>query len=188
MILRARRIQLFRRALFLSAGIVAAAPSPLLRADPLVIGDSRQLFLDHYLIEQMDNVRLQLAQPHRAEVSVKFDQPWEHSVNYATVIKNGPLYQLYYRGIKPHQPGETDADDEVTCYAESPDGIHWTKPALRLVAYETQAETNIILGADRDLRISHNFGPWLDTPRSTRRSAGSSTTTAPSFRRRKRCA
>ena len=57
--------------------------------------------------------------------------------------------------------GEFDSASEVTCYAESRDGIHWTKPRLGLHAFHGSRDNNIILAPD-PRRISHNFAPFLD--------------------------
>jgi hypothetical protein len=36
-------------------------------------------------------------------------------------------------------------DDSRMCYAESPDGIHWTKPELNLVAFRGSKKNNILI-------------------------------------------
>jgi len=131
-------------------------------AAPLPLGDRLELLVDRFLIERLDGVQLQLATPRRAEAVLRFDQPWENGVNYATVIHDGPLYRLYYRGIAPAADGELGAAGEVTCYAESRDGIAWTKPALGLHPWRDRADTNIILGPDPVHRVTHNFAPFLD--------------------------
>lgn len=131
-------------------------------AAPLAIGDRRELLVDRWLIERLDGVQLQLAQPRRAENVLRFDEPWEHAVNYASVIKDGPLYRLYYRGIAPAADGTLGAAGEVTCYAESRDGIAWTKPALGLHPFRERRDTNILLGPDPEHRVTHNFAPYLD--------------------------
>src|SRR5690606_41276915 len=60
---------------------------------------------------------------------LNFDKPWEGNCSgYCTIIKDGDLYRMYYRGIR--EAGKDGNDNEVTCYAESTDGIHWTKPSL----------------------------------------------------------
>ena len=41
------------------------------------IGSRRELFVDHYLIERMEGVRLVLHHPQPAEVAMRFDRPWE---------------------------------------------------------------------------------------------------------------
>src|SRR5437667_12731320 len=57
-----------------------------------------------------------------------------------TIIHDGARYRLYYRGL-PTAKRELVADT-VTCYAESSDGVHWTKPELGIVS-EHQASGSV---------------------------------------------
>jgi hypothetical protein len=120
------------------------------------IGSRRELFVDRHLIESMKGVRLVLHEPRRAEIVLKLDAPWEGpTCAYFTVFQDGPLYRMYYRG-------RSVGSDEITCYAESKDGIHWTKPELGLIEYEGSTKNNIILkGPGR--KGTHNFTPFKDT-------------------------
>lgn len=147
-----------RRAGLLGGAILALR----MAAAPLPIGDRLELMVDHYLIERMDGVRLELAHPQRAEIVLSFDQPWERAVNYATVLQDGSVYRLYYRGVMAGPGGDLGPAGEVTCYAESADGVHWRKPVLGLVAYQDRHDTNIILGPDPEHRTTHNFAPFID--------------------------
>ena len=84
------------------------------------------------------------------------DKPWEGPDSaYFTVFQDGPLVRLYYRGIVP--AGDTSAG-QVTCYAESTDGIHFTRPNLGLVEFQGSKENNIIY---RGIE-AHNFAPFRD--------------------------
>jgi hypothetical protein len=47
----------------------------------------------------------------------------------------------------------------VTCYAESPDGIHWTKPELGITTVNGSKHNNVILA---DPAFSSDFSPFLD--------------------------
>jgi hypothetical protein len=149
--------KLFCSALFLLTSLAG----PIAWAAPIDLGDRRELFVDSFLIEKMEHARLQLAQPRRAEVVLRFDQPWEYASGFVTVIKDGDLYRIYYRGGRKGADGKYDEDGEATCYAESRDGITWTKPKLGLHAFPGHPDTNIILAAG-DHRVSHNFSPILD--------------------------
>ncbi len=132
-----------------------------LAAQPAIdIGSRRELFLDRLLIDRLSGVELRLQQPIEKEISLTFSQPWEGPfVNYATVIHDGGLYRLYYRGVvTPATEGRQGVN--VTCYAESSDGIHWTRPDLGLVEVSGSRKNNVIL-SDPDYSI--NFSPVLDT-------------------------
>jgi hypothetical protein len=50
---------------------------------------------------------------------------------------------------------------EVTCVAESNDGLRWTKPKLGLFEVRGTKENNVVLAGDPP--FSHNFSPFLDT-------------------------
>jgi hypothetical protein len=115
-----------------------------------------ELFVDRTLIDRMSGVELRLNHPIDAGSVLKFDQPWDGRYSaYFTVLKDGLKYLLYYRG-KPNATPD-GADDESTCYAESPDGIRWTKPDLGLYGHN-----NVIL--DKSVApVPHNFSPFLDT-------------------------
>ena len=121
----------------------------------LDIGGRRELFVDRFLIERLENARLVLHAPHDAGEVLKLDEPWEGPFcGYFTIIKDGGTYRLYYRG-RPR----SEKPREVTCYAESKDGIKFRKPRLGLFEVEGTKDNNIIL-ADQG-GVQHNFCPFL---------------------------
>lgn len=122
---------------------------------PTAIGSRLELFVDDYLLEEMDGVRQQLHSPQPQDISIVFDEPWEgDGSNYVTVFWDDELdlYRMYYRGLAI---GET----EHTCYAESEDGIHWEKPSLGLVEHDGSTDNNIVFEQSPD---SHNLVPFKD--------------------------
>ncbi|MCB1120598.1 MAG: exo-alpha-sialidase [Verrucomicrobiae bacterium] len=122
------------------------------------IGTRRELFVDHFLLQSLNNTRLQLHHPKREGVAFPFDKPWEGPWSaYPTVIKDGGLYRMYYRGL----PNVGDDVRAYTCYAESRDGISWTKPDMGLYEVMGTRNNNVVL-AEEDM-WSHNFSPFLDT-------------------------
>ena len=124
------------------------------------IGDRRELLVDHYLIDKLDNVRLVLNRPRDEGIAVKFDNPWEGLFcGYCTMIKDGDLYRVYYRG-RPKVGADGDPN-EVYCYAESKDGIHWTKPDLGLYEIMGTKKNNVVFANAAPL--THNFSPLLDS-------------------------
>ena len=126
---------------------------------PLNLGSDRELFVDHYLIDKLDNTRLVLHHPHDEGEVLKFDKPWEGPFcGYVTVIKDGELYRLYYRGLLS---AKYEVGKKVfTCYAESHDGIHWKKPNLRLFKVHGTWNNNVILAGETE--ATHNFSPFVD--------------------------
>jgi hypothetical protein len=66
---------------------------------------------------------------------------------------------MYYRGLP--KAGQDGSTNEVTCTAESADGIAWTKPALGLFEVAGTRSNNVVLAGNAP--FSHNFAPFLDT-------------------------
>ncbi|MFO0947473.1 MAG: hypothetical protein U1D30_16375 [Planctomycetota bacterium] len=124
------------------------------------IGSRLEPLVDRYLIAELRGVEHVSARPIDAGIAVPFDQPWEGAFcGYCTVIKDGPLYRLYYRGLP--KAGRDGSNTETTCYAESKDGKTFTKPKLGLFEVMGSKENNVIL-ADA-APFSHNFSPFLDS-------------------------
>ena len=124
------------------------------------IGTRRELFVDHFLIDQLDQAGLRLHEPVAGGVAIKLDRPWEGPANSGIrVLAHRGRYLLYYRAMTVNQ-----GDDRgVLCVAVSDDGITWTKPALGLVASAGCRETNIIATDDGKAVFQYNGAPWLDT-------------------------
>lgn len=139
-------------ALIFAAGSSAAAD------EPIAIGTRLEPFVDDFLIESMDGVSLELQHPIPREQSIVFDAPWEGNTScYVTVMHDGPLYRMYYRASNFDLITKESSGQRV-CYAESVDGIHWSKPDLGLFEYDGSTANNIIwtgVGV-------HNFVPFKD--------------------------
>lgn len=120
----------------------------------LDIGSRRELFVDHFLIDRLEGTRLELHHPQLAEGAFKLDRPWEGVYcGYTTVFQDEDRYRMYYLGYPVDPPGN------YTCYAESTDGIEWTRPDLGLVEFQGSKSNNILLAG---LPECHNFSPFLD--------------------------
>jgi hypothetical protein len=123
------------------------------------IGSRLELFVDDFLIDQMDGPNLLLHPPVPREVAIVFDKPWEGNTSgYVTVFQDGNVYRMYYRGSNYDAKAKTYGP-QVVCYAESRDGIRWLKPDLGLVEFNGSKKNNILwtgLG-------THNFTPLLDS-------------------------
>ena len=130
-------------------------------ANVLEIGSRRELFVDDFLIERLDGARRVLHHPTPREVSLVRDQPWEGNVSgYTTLFQDGDLYRMYYRGTHTiYTEGKvTSPHRELVCYAESQDGIRWSRPELGLIEFDGSTKNNIIW----DGVGSHNFTPFKD--------------------------
>lgn len=128
--------------------------------DILNIGSRLELFVDQFIIDTLLGTTLKLHHPIDQGVVLKFDNPWEGPFSgYVTVIQNKEKLQLYYRGLA--SAGKDGRSDENTCYAESEDGIYWTKPNLGLIEFNNTKDNNIILA--NAAPVTHNFSPFLDS-------------------------
>jgi len=118
---------------------------------PEYVGGRLELFVDDYLIESMGGAAsLELHQPMRREIVFKTDAPWEgNAAAYQSVFKDGDIYRLYYHGVHYRHSGEPAQAREDhpwnLCYAESTDGINWTRPELGLFEFNGSKANNIIV-------------------------------------------
>lgn len=124
------------------------------------IGSRRELFLDDHVLESLEGAERRLHHPVAREVVLRADEPWEGNVcAYFTVFPDGKIFRMYYRGLQIDPSSGKRAHEEVVCYAESDDGIHWRKPRLGLVEFDGSKENNIVW----DGLGSHDFTPFRDT-------------------------
>lgn len=126
---------------------------------PIILRNQRELFVDDYLIDTRSNLELRLGTPVSAGKALQFTEPWEGQFcTYVSVVNAGDRFQLYYRGLAGY---EGKGDQQVTCYAESQDGIHWMKPKLNLFKVNGTLENNVVLG-DNPQRSTHNLAVLYD--------------------------
>ena len=115
----------------------------------LDIGSRRELFVDYHLIGQLRGTRLKLHVPRPGGVAISYEKPWEDwNSFYTTILKDDETYRMYYRCGLGRQ--------SYTCYAESRDGIRWTRPSLGLIEIQGSRENNVILDSGRQ------FCPFID--------------------------
>lgn len=123
------------------------------------IGSRLEPIVDRFLIDTLDGAALRLQTPLPGEKVLALDRPWEgRFCGYTTVIEDSGHYRMYYRGLP--RAGKDGSDLETTCYAESRDGVHWTRPSLGIHEVCGTLENNVILAGQAP--FSHNFAPFLD--------------------------
>jgi len=129
---------------------------------PINIGNRRELFWDEYLIDSAQTTaQLSLHQPREREVVIDHDQPWEgDGCDFHNIVKDDGLYRMYYLGWWTKEPGGTTHSPIKVCYAESTDGLTWTKPELGLREFAGSKANNIIL--DNDDAVFDNFSVFKD--------------------------
>lgn len=146
----------------ISSAVLLLASDAVCAAEPIDIGTRRELFVDEHLIAEMKGgARLRLHRPVETDDVFVHDTPWEgNRTMYYTIFPDGDIYRMYYRGSQIDLTGGNYAIPyNVTCYAESRDGIHWTRPDLGLVEFRGSKRNNIILSGE----ICHAFVPFKDT-------------------------
>jgi hypothetical protein len=128
------------------------------------IGSRLELFVDDWLVDRLDGAERVLHSPVPQDVALVCDAPWEgNSSKQVTVFEDGGLYRMYYRGSQvDYTPGEMTNHHQVTCYAESADGIDWVKPDLGLFEVAGTRDNNVILTPEVAGDATHNFSPMLD--------------------------
>jgi len=140
-------------------------------AAPVDVGTRRELFVDDFLIDTRAGLELRLQQPVPREVAIVHDAPWEGTgCGYHTVFRDGDLFRMYYLAT---QLTSEDGARMVkrpekwagVCYAESRDGIRWTKPDLGLVDFRGSKRNNIVWTSER----ADNFSVFKDPNPACRR-------------------
>ena len=96
--------------------------------EALEIGSRRQLFLDDHIIDRIEGLKRTMHQPVKRGAVIKPDQEWETSLQTRCAPAwddNRKLFKLWMI-TSTNIPGFAG-----TSYAESKDGVNWTKPILR---------------------------------------------------------
>jgi len=131
-------------------------------AEPIEIENRLELFADDFLIESIsEQVTRRVHQPEPKDVVFTADASWEGNTSgYYTVFRDGDMVKMIYRGWA-HQPDKIvkQLHREFACYAESKDGLTFTKPELGLHEWEGSKANNIIL----DDNSTHNFAAFKDS-------------------------
>ncbi len=102
--------------------------------DTIDVGTRRELFVDHYLIEEMDGqAELRMHAPKREEVVFQVEGVMENACSgvYNVLVESEGKYLLYYRGHYPIANEAGDASQQQTAHvAISEDGLHFSRPEL----------------------------------------------------------
>ena len=73
--------------------------SAVLAQAPVDVGLRRELFVDDALIEKLGGLRRELQHPVPQQIAIEHNSPWEGAGSaYHSLIRDGELYRLYYRG------------------------------------------------------------------------------------------
>ena len=97
-------------------------------------------------------IRISVEKGVKMEPWLSSDQPWERNVGFLTVMQDEGLYRCWYNARLARQSQSLTSQGErlmelkgsVLCYAESNDGLRWTKPSKRGYAFNGSRENNIV--------------------------------------------
>lgn len=130
------------------------------------------LHADEYFDETMATTLFafdQVSIPHTRNLSLKMRSPERHPGNpvlprgavgapdamgvqfYGSVIREGDKYRLWYVAFDDDAENKVASSRWRAAYAESSDGVNWTKPDLGLVDYAGSKNNNL---------LSMGGGPW----------------------------
>jgi hypothetical protein len=91
-----------------------------------------------------------------------------HAILYGTVFKDGDTFRMWYLGMiqTETEKGQAPGWWRPMCYAESKDGVNWTKPELGLVEFNGHRKNNICLieGSVHSMTLINDFLSVLYEP------------------------
>ena len=108
------------------------------------VGAQKRLTWDDSLLDKADGIRFEMHQPRRTgEKNLIGDKPWEswQIGGMSSLLHENGKFRLWY-GVSH---GIRHGEEYAVAYAESQDGIHWTKPELGLVEYAGSKKNNLVV-------------------------------------------
>jgi len=130
---------------------VAALPAPPAedRISGPPAGPWRRLFLDAMVVERQEGLSrvFHAAEKHSGNPVLRHDRPWEGAATrggpylYGTVMWDQGKLRMWYH---------CQSGGYANCYAESKDGLSWTKPNLGLIPFRGSTENNLFLTVCQD--------------------------------------
>src|SRR3954471_14548101 len=100
---------------------------------------TRHLFFDPAFVRTSDGATLKVNPPLRRDLVMRADRPWEKLMIsfYLTVLDEGGKIRMWYSVRDTPKTGGL-------AYAESIDGVTWTKPELGLVDFSGSKANNLV--------------------------------------------
>ncbi|MBI5693827.1 MAG: hypothetical protein HZC55_27445 [Verrucomicrobia bacterium] len=117
----------------------SAGLAVLLWFAPAAGAGTRHLWLDSALLAANTETSLTINPPSAGEIVLRRDRPWESFMItfYVSVVDEGERLRMWY---------DTRESTQVAhlAYAESTDGVHWTKPELGIVTHSSGQANNLV--------------------------------------------
>ncbi len=115
------------------------------------IGTDRQLFVDELLVDKTQGVDRILHPPVRQNVAIAPENAWETlALGCAGFAYDQGVFKSWYRC-------DEGPKGRWTAYAESDDGVEWTKPNLGIFEHNGSTDNNLIWQGP-----GSNFAPFRD--------------------------
>ena len=131
---------------------------------PLRIGNQVQLLFDDYVVEDRYGLRRVVGPVEKYPANpleIGPDLPWESDIGLPDVLYDPEedLYKAWYC-VSRYQEGIETGHIGSTAYAESRDGVVWTKPELGLFPYGGRENTNLVFHKEDGTALMRHV--WLD--------------------------
>jgi len=129
------------------------------------IGSRWEPLVDKFIIERLDGATHRLHHPVRREVVMETSGPCECSTSgFHNLFLDGDRVRLYYHGLPGPigEDGKEDKSKRIICYAESADGIHFTRPSLGLVEVSGSKDNNVIWRGSGNFCVFRDDKPGID--------------------------
>jgi len=84
-------------------------------------------------------VELRVEPATKSDPLIIADRPWEGKLCWAQAMDDDGRYRMWYAVIRNHV-----SPREIICYAESENGVTWTKPDLGIVEVDGSAANNVV--------------------------------------------
>ncbi len=143
-----------------------AAMLPLQSSAHERAGGSRTVLLvDEHAILYRAGTKRVLHQPvrHEGNPVIAETKPWELAIGYCSVYRDpdSGKHQLWYQSYAGNRANDPTRR-VVVCYAESDDGVAWSKPDLGLFDFNGAGETNIVLVGNGGRSVNYGAAVVVD--------------------------
>jgi len=78
-------------------------------SQPIDVGTGWELFVDEFLIEEMQGTQLELQRPAQRNIAFQCDAPWEDDIAaFKSVCEDNGTVRFYYRASIPDRSNEAN--------------------------------------------------------------------------------
>lgn len=105
-------------------------------------------FVDDFAVEKMTGLTRTLEQPvKRTKPVLVGETPWESNPYLFGTVLRDPATKTYRMWYMSYNRGRPRTERTPILYAESQDGVTWTKPSLGIHKFAGSVDNNIVLGS-----------------------------------------